>query len=69
MAPQERLRVRNQYGLRGFIRWSCTKEAGVKAAGDGDVGGAMDEGTAVGEDSEGKGAAAEAEKKGVGADV
>ncbi len=50
------------------FRHSGTDEAGVEGAGDGDVGGALDEGAAVGEEGEGVGAAAEAEQEIVGAE-
>ena len=46
----------------------CTDEAGVEGAGDGDVGGAVDESAAVGEDGEGVRPAAEAEEEIVGAE-
>ena len=48
---------------------SGADEAGVEGAGDGDVGGALDDGAAVGEEGEGVGAAAEAEEEVVGAEV
>ncbi len=44
-------------------------EAGVEGAGEGDVGGALDDGAAVGEEGEGVGSAAEAEEEVVGAEV
>ena len=43
-------------------------EAGVERAGEADVGGALDEGAAVGEDGEGVGGVGEAEEQAVGAD-
>ena len=46
---------------------SGADEAGVEGAGDGDVGGALDDGAAVGEEGEGVRAAAEAEEEVVGA--
>ena len=48
---------------------SGADEAGVEAAGESDVRGAVDEGAAVGEEGDGVGAAAEAEQEGVRADV
>ena len=48
---------------------SGADEAGVEGAGEGDVGGALDEGAAVGEEGEGVGAAAEAEEEVVEAEV
>ena len=48
---------------------SGADEAGVEGAGEGDVGGALDDGAAVGEEGEGVGAAAEAEEEVVGAEV
>jgi hypothetical protein len=48
--------------------FSGADEAGVEGAGEGDVGGALDEGAAVGEEGEGVGWAFEAEKQVVEAD-
>ena len=47
---------------------SGTDESGVQGAREGDVGGALDEGAAVGEDGEGVWAAAEAKQQIVGAE-
>ncbi len=47
----------------------CADEARVEGAGDGDVGRALDEGAAVGEDGDGMRPAAEAEQEVVGAEV
>jgi len=49
----------------------CTltaEEAGVEGACEADVGGALDEGAAIGEDGEGVGVVGEAEEEAVGAD-
>src|ERR1700722_3072047 len=46
-----------------FRRRSTADETGVEGAGDGDVGGAVDDGAAICEESEGEGAAAEAQQQ------
>src|ERR1700722_5959278 len=48
---------------------SGADEAGVEGAGEGDVGGALNDGSAVGEEGKGVGRALEAEEKVVEADV
>ncbi len=53
----------------GADRGSATEEASVEGAGEAGVGGALDEGAAVGEDGEGVGRVGEAEEEAVGADV
>ena len=55
-------------GCRVRKMLSGTDETGVEGAGESDVGGALDEGAAVGEESEGMGRALESEKKVVEAD-
>ena len=54
-----------------FDRWnrSGADEAGVEGAGEGDVGGALDDGAAIGEEGEGVGRALEAKEKIVEANV
>ncbi len=56
-------------GAAGDCVRSGADEAGVEGAGDGDVGGALHDGAAVGEDGEGVRAAAETEEEVVGAEV
>ena len=46
----------------------AAEEAGVEGAGEAGVGGALDEGAAVGEDGKGVGVVGEAEEEAVGAD-
>ena len=49
--------------------WLAADEAGVEGAGEAGVGGALDEGAAVGEDGEGVGGVGEAEEEAVGSYV
>src|ERR1700723_4306672 len=65
---RQRQRPEQRQHSDGNRFFSGADEAGVEGAGEGDVGGALDEGAAVGEESEGVGWAFEAEEKIVEAD-
>ena len=69
MGLNERLRVSDWPRSLPGGHLSGADEASIEAAGEGDVGGAVDEGSAIGKDGEGVGAAMKAKQEGVGADV